>query len=72
MQGRVIETDWRATHILTLDNDLAIIPNSIIAKTKVINASQPMQAHGLTIVVRLEPTVAPSTGSAALDPMFAS
>jgi hypothetical protein len=66
MQGRVVETDWRATHILTPDNDLAIIPNSIIAKTKLINASQPMQAHGLTIVVRLEPTVAPSAGSAAL------
>jgi small-conductance mechanosensitive channel len=66
LQGRVVETDWRATHILTPDNDLAIIPNSIIAKTKLINASQPMQAHGLTIVVRLEPTVAPSAGSAAL------
>ena len=66
-QGSVVETDWRATHILTPDNDLAIIPNSIIAKTKLINASQPMRAHGLTIVVRLEPTVAPSGGRAALQ-----
>jgi small-conductance mechanosensitive channel len=40
MQGRVVKTDWRATHILTLDNDLAVIPNSIIAKAKLINASQ--------------------------------
>ena len=67
MQGRVVETNWRATHILTPDNDLAIIPNSIIAKTKLINASQPLQAHGLTIVVRLEPTVAPSGGCVALQ-----
>src|ERR1700677_3634490 len=66
MQGSVIETDWRATHILTPNNDLAIIPNSIIAKTKLINASQPMRAHGLTIVVRLEPTVTPSRGRLAL------
>jgi small-conductance mechanosensitive channel len=67
MQGSVIETDWRATHILTPDNDLAIIPNSIIAKTKLINASQPMRAHGLTIVVRVEPTVTPSRGRVALQ-----
>ncbi|MGA2494859.1 MAG: mechanosensitive ion channel family protein [Roseiarcus sp.] len=67
MQGRVVETDWRATHILTPENDLAIIPNSIIAKAKLINASQPMQAHGLTIVIRLELAVAPAAGSAALE-----
>ncbi len=66
-QGCVIETDWRATHILTPDNDLAIIPNSVIAKAKLINASQPMRAHGLTIIVRLEPTVAPSGRSASLQ-----
>ena len=66
-EGRVIETDWRATHILTPDNDLAIIPNSIIAKARLINASQPMRAHGLTIVIRLEPTVAPSGGRVALQ-----
>ena len=66
-EGCVIETDWRATHILTPDNDLAIIPNGIIAKAKLINASQPMRAHGLTILIRLEPTVAPSGGRAALQ-----
>ena len=67
IQGSVVETDWRATHILTPDNDLAIIPNSIIAKAKLINASQPMRAHGLTIIVRLEPTVTPSGGRVALQ-----
>ncbi|WP_170153259.1 cyclic nucleotide-binding domain-containing protein [Roseiarcus fermentans] len=66
-EGCVVETDWRATHILTPDNDLAIIPNSVIAKAKLINASQPMRAHGLTILIRLEPTVAPSGGRAALQ-----
>ena len=66
-QGCVVETDWRATHILTPDNDLAIIPNSVIAKAQLINASQPMRAHGLTILIRLEPTVAPSSGRVALQ-----
>src|SRR5882762_2059773 len=34
VQGRVIETNWRATHILTGNQDVAIIPNSVIAKSK--------------------------------------
>ena len=66
-QGCVVETNWRATHILTPDNDLAIIPNSIIAKARLINASQPVRAHGLAIIIRLEPTVTPSGGRVALQ-----
>jgi small-conductance mechanosensitive channel len=31
-EGRVIELNWRATHILTSERDLAILPNSMIAK----------------------------------------
>lgn len=67
MQGQVIETNWRATLILTLDNDVAIVPNSMITKTKLINASRPMKAHGITINIRLEPSVSPSRGRAVLD-----
>jgi small-conductance mechanosensitive channel/CRP-like cAMP-binding protein len=60
LQGRVIETNWRATQILTDNNDLAIVPNSIIAKAKLVNASKPMMAHGVTVIIRLDPTVTPS------------
>ncbi len=31
-EGRVIEMNWRATHILTAQHDLAIMPNSVIAE----------------------------------------
>jgi len=65
--GQVIETNWRATLILTPDNDVAIIPNSVITKTKVINASRPMNAHGVTINIRLEPSVSPSRGRGVLQ-----
>ncbi len=58
--GCVIETNWRATQILTYANDLATIPNSIIAKSRIVNASQPVRAHGITVIVRLDPAVAPS------------
>jgi small-conductance mechanosensitive channel len=67
LAGRVIETNWRATQILTEANDLAIVPNSIIAKAKLINASKPSGAHGLTVTVRLDPAVAPSNGVAVLE-----
>ena len=67
LQGRVIETNWRATQILTDQNDLAIIPNSLIAKAKLVNASNPTQAHGVRITIRLDPTVAPSRGCAVLE-----
>jgi CRP-like cAMP-binding protein len=67
LRGRVIETNWRATQILTESNDLAIVPNSLIAKAKLINASKPAMAHGVTIIVRLDPSVAPSRANAALE-----
>jgi small-conductance mechanosensitive channel len=36
--GRVIEMNWRATHVLTARQYLAIVPNSTIAKSKIVNA----------------------------------
>jgi small-conductance mechanosensitive channel/CRP-like cAMP-binding protein len=59
LQGSVVETNWRATQILTLTNDLAIVPNSVIAKARLINASRPNEAHGLTVTIRLDATVPP-------------
>ena len=35
--GRVIEMNWRATLVLTAKRDLAIVPNSAIAKAKIVN-----------------------------------
>ena len=67
LEGRVVETNWRATQILTPSNDLAIVPNSIIAKARLVNASKPTAAHGVTVTVRLDPASAPSTGVAVLQ-----
>jgi small-conductance mechanosensitive channel/CRP-like cAMP-binding protein len=69
LQGRVVEMNWQATQILTPDNDLAIVPNSIIAKAKLVNASRPAarQAHGQSIVVRLDPAVAPLRACAIIE-----
>jgi len=62
LQGKVIETNWRATHILTGNQDVAIIPNSVIAKSTVVNCSTPTKIHGASIRVRLEPSLTPAAG----------
>ena len=60
VQGTVVETNWRATHILTGNQDIAIIPNSVIAKTKIVNCSAPTKNHGASMRVKLVPSLAPT------------
>jgi len=65
--GRVIEMNWRATHVLTGRRDLAIVPNSTIAKSKIVNVSSPSGIHGVTITVQLDAKTAPSAGTEILQ-----
>jgi small-conductance mechanosensitive channel/CRP-like cAMP-binding protein len=65
--GRVIELNWRATHVLTGRRDLAIVPNSTIAKSKIVNVSSPSGIHGVTITVQLDPKTPPATGAEILE-----
>lgn len=59
-EGRVIEMNWRATHILTGRRDLAIVPNSSIAKAKIVNVSSPSGVHGITVTVGIDSNAPPS------------
>lgn len=72
VQGRVIETNWRATHILTGNQDVAIIPNSVIAKSKLVNCSSPTKIHGASIRVKLEPSLTPAAGCNLLKEVLLS
>ena len=66
-EGRVIEMNWRATHVLTGHRDLAIVPNSTIAKSRIINLSSPSGIHGVTVTIQLDAKTSPSTGSEILE-----
>jgi small-conductance mechanosensitive channel/CRP-like cAMP-binding protein len=66
-QGTVVEMTWRATQIITASNDLATVPNSTIAKAKLINLGHPTKAHGLAVRVGIASTASPSTICAMLD-----
>jgi small-conductance mechanosensitive channel len=65
--GRVIELNWRATYILTARRDLAIVPNSTIAKSKIVNVSSPSGLHGTTVTVQVEARTSPSRCSEILE-----
>lgn len=65
--GRVIEMNWRATHVLTGKRDLAIVPNSTIAKSKIVNTSSPSGVHGMTVTVQLDRKATPAAGIKILE-----
>jgi small-conductance mechanosensitive channel/CRP-like cAMP-binding protein len=67
IDGRVVEMNWRATHVLTAKRDLAIVPNSMIAKAKVVNASSPSGIHGLSVTVQVAPKTPPATSAEILS-----
>jgi small-conductance mechanosensitive channel/CRP-like cAMP-binding protein len=71
-EGRVIEMNWRATHVLTGRRDLAIVPNSTIAKSKIVNLSSPSGIHGTSVTVQLDGKTPPATGSEILENALAN
>lgn len=66
IEGRVVETNWRATHLLNSSNDLVVLPNSGLAKAQLTNLSSPSRSHGVKLRIRLAPTTVPSAISDVL------
>lgn len=54
-EGLVLATNWRATHIKTRTNDIVIIPNSTIAKDRLINRTRPDLRHVTSAYIKLRP-----------------
>jgi small-conductance mechanosensitive channel len=59
-EGRVVESTWRSTHLLTLSNNVVVLPNSTLAKLGLTNLSRPDETHGQTLIIRVAPTRMPS------------
>jgi len=60
IEGRVVESTWRSTHILTGSNNVVVLPNSVLARLGLTNVSRPDGTHLLTLTVRVVPTHPPS------------
>jgi small-conductance mechanosensitive channel len=54
IEGHVVQVNWRSTQIATGHSNIAIVPNSIIAKSRLINRSSPTPMRGDTISINLD------------------
>lgn len=46
-EGVVTDVSWRATRLRTRDNDLIVVPNTVMGKDTVVNFSVPSRVHGV-------------------------
>jgi small-conductance mechanosensitive channel/CRP-like cAMP-binding protein len=67
VQGRVREVNWRSTLIATVKGDLAVVPNSVMAKSRLVNHSLPAPVRRTSVEVRLDPRVMPDRCRTALE-----
>jgi small-conductance mechanosensitive channel len=59
IEGHVIETGWRSTVISTPHNSVAVIPNSVIAKSRLENRSAPTPTREIAVAVSADPAIDP-------------
>jgi small-conductance mechanosensitive channel len=67
IEGKVIEIDWRSTHLLTAEGSMAVIPNAMAAKTRIVNFSRPDHFHSVTLSIELPARLRPSLVLDSLD-----
>ena len=59
IEGQVMEVNWRATRIRTSSNDMAVIPNSVIARAIVTNHRRANE-HICSIALKIDHRVPPA------------
>ena len=59
IEGRVTQINWRSTHIATAQDNVAVVPNSVIAKARLINHSSPTLVLGDKLEIRLDSGIRP-------------
>lgn len=59
VEGRVVQVNWRSTQIATNEGNIAVVPNSIIAKARLVNRSMPTAARREKVEIRIEPAQPP-------------
>jgi small-conductance mechanosensitive channel/CRP-like cAMP-binding protein len=57
--GRVIEINWRATKVITLDDVEVVVPNATLAKAPITNFTKPTRTSRRSLFVSVTPDVPP-------------
>ena len=68
IEGQVIQMSWRSTQIATLHNSVAVVPNSVIAKSRLENRSAPTPIRSVSVNVSVDAGADPRRCIAALRP----
>jgi small-conductance mechanosensitive channel/CRP-like cAMP-binding protein len=67
VEGQVLQINWRSTQIATPHNSIAIVPNSIMAKSRLENRSAPTPTRGVTVTISTDAGVDPKRCIAVLE-----
>jgi small-conductance mechanosensitive channel len=67
IEGKVTDIDWRATHLMTRQGSMAVIPNSVMSAVKILNLSRPLDVHGVSVTVQVPARVRPGKVLEALE-----
>jgi small-conductance mechanosensitive channel/CRP-like cAMP-binding protein len=57
--GQVIEVNWRSIHIQTDTGDIAIVPNTLVAKSQIVNRSRPTSRRSGSVSVTCANAISP-------------
>ncbi len=67
VEGKVVEMNWRATHIVNGQGNTVVVPNNVAAKAKITNVSRPPRLHGVSVTLEVTPEARPAVVVAALQ-----
>ncbi|MGF6098549.1 mechanosensitive ion channel family protein [Pseudomonas sp. 18175] len=67
VEGKVLEIDWRSTHLQTETGSVAVVPNALAAKAKILNHSRSGAMHGVAVTLAVPSNVAPRRVLEALE-----
>ena len=67
IEGQVVQISWRSTQIATLHNSIAVIPNSVMAKSRLENRSAPTPTRSVTLSVNVDAAIDPRRCIAAMQ-----
>jgi small-conductance mechanosensitive channel/CRP-like cAMP-binding protein len=59
IEGEVVQVNWRSIRVQTDGDDVAIIPNSLVAKAEIVNRSYPNPRRKVSIKLDYSESVAP-------------
>jgi small-conductance mechanosensitive channel/CRP-like cAMP-binding protein len=58
-EGTVVQMNWRSIRILTDGDDVAIVPNSVVAKSDIVNRSSPTRVRSASVELSCPATSIP-------------